>query len=132
LTANDAGREIAKKLEKAKIPTDRILILKNDRDGGLTPEDLVSADAFAAAVNEELRRSHPDGATMQPGSIPVTGRCRWLASWGKQVGIDPPSRVGVANQLVESGRTSRIVAASQRKTLSNLHRQIEHALASVR
>lgn len=128
---DEAGRAIARKLRDAGIPDGRIIALGGSVDSGVTPEDLVSSEAYANAVNEELSRSRPGTAGVEFASVPESSRSHWLQTWADSAGANPPARVAVANRLVELGLKGMITAESHRLRLAALHNDIERALKAV-
>lgn len=105
---------------------------------GCTLEDLVKADLFAQAVNDELTTWSLGSFRIEAASVPKTGRWKWLEEVGLRAGSDISSlgKVRVAQRMVDArnldGETlasdvSR-VAIDLRRRLGKLHDAIVKVL----
>lgn len=100
-------------LLSAGIDEGRIVTLVGE-GSGLSTEDLVAPDIYAAAVNEELRRSHGESTpSLDPSDLPQSGRSATVAAWCEQQGVPEPNKGAVAHRIADQ-RSERRLADSQR------------------
>jgi len=113
---DDGGVNNRAHLISAGIDGGRIVILGGE-GSGLSTEDLVAPDVYAAAINEELRRSQGENApSLDPGDLPQTGRPAAVAAWCEQQGVPEPNKGAVARRIADQ-RSERRLADPQRVDL---------------
>jgi energy-coupling factor transporter ATP-binding protein EcfA2 len=120
------GRAVKRKLIRQGVREEQIVTI-NDGGRGLALEDLLDRDAYLAAVNEELRRSHGDQQQMSRRHMPDSGRPRAVDRWCLDRGLEPPSKRAVANRLLERDTSAPLV---DRKRVAAV-RALSTALAAV-
>jgi predicted ATP-dependent endonuclease of OLD family len=122
---DEGGADNRAHLESSKIPPERILTL-GGAGSGLTTEDLVVADVFVEAVNEELRRSHgEDVARLTIESVPSPGRWRGLEKWCKPKGLAVPNKGAVAHRIADQRSEGALVASEHAELLRMLHDELK-------
>lgn len=106
------------KLLSEGIPDDAILIL-GGANSGVTLEDLVDAGALADAVSAYARDKgqHDEFPSRSLGK----NRMAAIERWCEKRGIQPPSKVVLANRLVSMRAERTLVAEDHRETLIGLH-----------
>ena len=92
---DEGGKDICRVLTKAGVPQTRLFSLPE----GTTIEDLVASQTFAAAVNEEFRRSGID-ATFDE-ALPDVGRYAILEAWCQDHSIGVPMKRAIASRVLE-------------------------------
>jgi predicted ATP-dependent endonuclease of OLD family len=120
------GEDLMKKVTAAGIDEDRVVLL-GGAGSGLVIEDIVAPQVYVDAVNEVLGRLGEAGGlavtdldeTNGPGSV---------AAWCKREGVDIPSKVAVAHQVVEQRTTERLVDPDRVGVLRQLHEEVSAAL----
>jgi predicted ATP-dependent endonuclease of OLD family len=128
LDSDAGGDEICKKLRRARIPDVRILRLSDSENQGLVVEDLIDADAYLAAVNEELRRSHGSSVSLSAAELTEIARPTAVRTWCKSNGVDPPNKRAVAYGLLELRGERRLLAEQRQALLEQLYLNIINAL----
>jgi predicted ATP-dependent endonuclease of OLD family len=128
LDSDAAGDEKVKLLLGSGVPANRILRLGSARSR-LVLEDLLDANVYLAAVNQELRRWHID-IRVPASAVPAVGRPAAISAWcAKQTPpINAPGKRAVAQRVLESARTQSIVASNRRAAVRKLHATIERLL----
>jgi hypothetical protein len=102
LVDGDAGgRTHMANLRGAGIDDARILDLQVLADYGVTPEDCVDPAVLVAAANQEGAPFWGDLA-LAPVDLPACGRSRAIADWCKSNGVPSPSKVRIAQSVVEA------------------------------
>lgn len=128
LVDGDAGgRAIRRKLIGTGIPEDRVISLA-EFDSDLTIEDFLNPVAYAAAVNEELRRSH--GTVEMPASVVEvrTKRAAAVTTWCRRRSINPPNKVAVAYRVLERRREIDILDRRRKSQLTAVHKEVFSSL----
>ncbi len=75
LDADEGGKDLSRKLRGAGILEVKIFHIPDDVQQGLVIEDIVDAEVYVRAVNEELRRSHNGSDYSFPlDRLPASGR----------------------------------------------------------
>jgi predicted ATP-dependent endonuclease of OLD family len=121
---DEGGRALRRRLRRAGVPDDRIVPLAGARSEKVL-EDLVRADAYVRAFNEELRRSGHE-VEISASAIDGVNRPRRAAAWCRARKIEPPSKPNVAYRLVEFAREGdELLNSSGRKSVRGLHKQLE-------
>lgn len=102
---DDGGEAIRAKLVAGGVPEDTIFSLGRVA-AGLTLEDLVRADMFAAAVNKELDTWGLGPMRVDAAQVPASGRWSWLLAEGTSTStpIEKLSKARVAQCIVDGGR----------------------------
>lgn len=120
------GADNRRNVGSSNIPAERILILGGE-GSDLTTEDLVQADVFVEAVNEELRRSYgEDAARLVAGNVSSPGRWRNLEAWCEAEGLAVPNKGAVAHRIADQRHMRPLVAAEHVDTLRALHTELAH------
>lgn len=126
LVDGDAGGDaiIADKLEPAGVREEEIVRLLDDDGGGLTLEDLVEESVFATAVDAELRRWQTVPATITGEDVRQRPRMRSVELWCRQRNLKPPSKIAIAQRIVDQRAKSSLLDQSLRPALLNAHNRI--------
>jgi glycine/D-amino acid oxidase-like deaminating enzyme/predicted ATP-dependent endonuclease of OLD family len=121
LVDGDAGGAVNRaNLAGNEIPPERIVTLGGP-GSGFAVEDLLSPDVYAAAVNEELRRSLGDqAAQLVPHELPASGRPGFVSAWCADRSLPEPNKGAIAHRAAD--------ARSERKIGSELHAPLLQAL----
>lgn len=122
-----AGRSIRKKLIANGVPEERIIVLGEGTAQGLIVEDLLLADVYRKAVNEELQKSHGQSIAIPRSTIPDRARSAAVRRWCASRRIDEPNRAAVAARVVEM-REQRLLSRQGSRTARKLHAQIRRVL----
>jgi hypothetical protein len=106
---DEGGVAIRSKLVAGGVSEDTIFSLGRVA-AGLTLEDLVRADLFADAVNQELDTWGLGPMRVDAGQIPPTGRWSWLLAEGASTSTptDKLSKARVAQRMVDAGRDNEL------------------------
>lgn len=101
------GAAYSASLRGVGVPASSILDLSCGNDSFSTPEDLLSLEAYCEAVNRE---GEPfwNGERIETSLLQVPGRAKAVEDWCKKRGFDPPSKVRVAQNLVEMSRADLV------------------------
>ncbi len=111
------GIALRDRLVSSGAPNDRIAVLD-----GMTLEDTVDRDAYRAAVHAEaVAANGSDDVAMPTGEFPAP-RAAAVKAWFEQAGLVAPSKIAVANRLVQDGKA--IPSESGRKALQDLHNRL--------
>lgn len=104
---DEGGAAIRAKLVGGGVSEDTIFSL-GVALAGCTLEDLVRADLFADAVNQELDTWGLGPMRVDVAQVPATGRWSWLLAEGASTTtpIDKLSKARVAQRIVDAGRDS--------------------------
>ena len=102
-------------------------------DGGssrrpIRSEDLIDAEVYVRAVNEELRRSHGPVYSFPLGRLPAAGRPTEVQTWCSENGISAPKKTAIAYRVLEEGIGQSVLAARYREPLKQLFGSISAAL----
>lgn len=124
LTDGDAGGiEIQKKLAKAGIDAKRCFLLPK-KPNAILLEDYIKADLYVKAINEECKRSYGDTYVIKASDLSVTNRPEAVKKWCKSHNIRIPSKVVIANRILEylsEDPTIEIIDKKHRGDLLKLH-----------
>lgn len=141
--ADEGGLRNRQKLRDAGVESADIFVLgvanpaQLDTDGAdpptpLTIEDLVAADVYLSAVNQELSRHERE---MAEADIPDVRRKNAVSTWCTARGIDPPSERTVSQRIIDIGRERRmngeppaLVARARRDLLRRLDTRLSQRL----
>lgn len=123
---DQAGRGIKKKLQSAGVPSNDIVALGGE-SSGMTLEDLLSATAFRAAVEATFRRSGQD-PNLKSIPAPRIGRASALRAACEAVGVAPPSKRVLAQEIVILARSSSVLSMPGAAVLRRLHATIADRL----
>lgn len=125
---DDGGSDNRHHLQASGIPAERIVTL-GGAGSGLTTEDLVRAEVFVDAVNEELRRSHGEqAARLAADDVSVPGRWHSLKRWCENEDLPVPNKGAVAHRVADGHSTRPLVADESVELLRALHDQLENLL----
>ncbi|RUA25819.1 MAG: hypothetical protein DSY74_07760 [Actinobacteria bacterium] len=104
---DDGGAKLKTALTDAGVPESLIAQL------GLPGiENVLDSDAYRAAVSALLPECNPEVAASDLPEVPViavgngSSAAKWMYDWIKSVGLKAPSKVAVANWLVENDRST--------------------------
>jgi len=118
---DDGGAGNQADLRSAGIAADRIVIVGGE-GSGLSTEDLVAPEVYAAAINEELRRSHGENAPrLDPGALPETGRPAAVAAWCEQQGVPEPNKGAVAHRIADQRSERSLVDPAREDLVEELY-----------
>jgi hypothetical protein len=96
-----AASKFAARLEKIGIDRGRILSLGTNDDGKpLVVEDLLDAETYVRAVNEELLSWPPHTGSLSTTTLPKSRRPVHLESMCRSLGRQAPSKVQVAAEVL--------------------------------
>ena len=111
------GMKLRRRLVRSGVPQDRIAVIR-----GMTLEDTVNIEAYCDAahqeaklINEEPAEQIPDDRLRPPIASSVT-------NWYKDKGRKAPSKVAVANRLVQDGKAQP--SKEGKEVLRDLHEQV--------
>jgi len=117
---DEGGRNLRARLRGARIPADRILSLAGERSE-MVIEDVLEADIYVAAFNEELRRSGAP-TSLPKAAIRGNNRPRRAREWCEKNSVHEPSKVNVAYRVIERRRESgALLDRRGRQVLRVLH-----------
>jgi hypothetical protein len=88
----------------------------------MTLEDTVELDAYRSAVSAEAIAANKAAVTEMPVREFSTPRATAVEMWYKHAGLIAPSKIAVANRLVQDGRAVPSEAGSA--VLRALHEQL--------
>jgi len=125
---DDNGRKIARSLERSGVPSDHIVPIAISGIGDSTIEDLLDVSAYAAAVNEELRRSHGDAVRITEDSLRTANRPHAVAEACAALDVPPPNKTAVARRLVEFESDRTLLSADGTTALNDVYRRLLTAL----
>lgn len=97
---DEGGQAIERKLREAGIEPSRIVRLVNGAEQ-LETEDLIKADLYARAVNEELRCWNEISDEFSEHDVAPSLRTKALTSWCEARGYDVPDKVAIAQRIVD-------------------------------
>lgn len=102
---DEGGRAIRAKLIAGGVSEDMIFTLGRVA-AGYTLEDLIRAELFADAVNQELSTWGLGPLCVEAAKVPATARWSWLLAEGASTGtpIEKLSKARVAQRIVDAGR----------------------------
>jgi len=124
LDSDAAGRNLRRKLRDAGVAAKRIFQIPG-RQRGLVVEDLIEAEVYVRAVNEELRRSHGPDYSFPDDRLPAVGRPKEVETWCNENGIkNPPKKTAVAYRVLEEGIGQSVLAERYHKPITLLFRDI--------
>jgi hypothetical protein len=131
---DEGGRTHSKNLRESGIDESRIIDLAAVGGEGFTPEDGVDFAILLSAVNRE---GGPfwNGAVLAEDGLPLTGRSKAIEDWCKGKGLQPVSKVRVAQTVVESSwgdladgedvdEEGRISSPDGAEVFAELHRRL--------
>jgi len=129
LDGDDAGDRKEALLVAAMIPQDRILRL-GSRRSRVVLEDLLDADVYLRAVNEELARWHGDDVQIPKSAMTATSRPSAVAAWCKRQRppLAVPSKRAIAYRVLEQAKSRSVLQTRRRETVRKLHREITELL----
>ncbi len=116
------------KLTGAGISADKIFLIPDDQGQELVIEDLVDAEVYVQAVNEELRRSVGSDYSFPAERLPVAGRPKEVETWCNQEGISAPSKTAVAYRVLDEGIGRSVLAERYHEPIEQLFKGITSAL----
>ncbi len=124
LDGDTAGETLRKGLMRHGVPDSRIVM-------GPVPgiENLLSPDVYRDAVSAILTECNPSVALPSLPRLGPPGRSPWgsqLTKWAEGTGLKMPSKVAVANRIVEERRA--VVSPMYSQALAALHEQLLKAL----
>lgn len=124
---DDGGRKLTKKIHEEGVPMNRIIPIGGASNSGLTVEDLVSAEVYASAVNEEIGRR---GASERISALDIQGpkRVDQVESWCVENGVAIPGKVAVAHHVVRLKSEHTIVDPDQASAVRDLHSALRDAI----
>ncbi len=91
-------------------------------------EDLLQAELYLAAVNEELRRSHGDAHQLDQKAVPARNRPAALEAWCQDHKIASPTRAKIAAHVLAQVEDKRLVAPSQSRHLTKVFEEVSRIL----
>lgn len=128
LDGDDSGLARRKYLEEQGVPRRRILLLQSSREP-LELEDLVHPEVYITAVNayaEDVGAS--ERFTMSELPSETCHRHEALMTWFARNNLAPPSKIAIANKVLECRGEMPLVEPRRRASLKKLHRQVSELL----
>lgn len=121
--SDDGGAELRSMLKRNGVEHDRIFEYTPGKMCEL--EDLVKLDLYVDAVNAELECWEAPRIRLLVKDFGTDRlRTKVLERWCKEHSIAPPSKVTVAQRLVEMAADTQIVAKDAKATLKRLHKKL--------
>jgi len=129
LDGDEAGGAKEALLIAAGVPTSRILRV-GSRRSKIVLEDLLDADVYLNAVNEELARWHGEGVQMPKSAMTGTLRSAAVEAWCNRQSpkVPVPSKRAVAHRVLEQAKIRSVLQSRRSGVLRTLHRDIAQLL----
>lgn len=128
LTDGDrGGRDLKNMLVGQGVGEDRILALV-DGSVELEIEDLLDAEIYCAAINDELRCWQEPPSEVTPGDVPGGLRTKALEVWSLSNGVKAPDKVAVAQRVADRAAERDIFDADRIPMIKTLFGDICAAL----
>lgn len=127
---DDGGARLKANLTDAGVPDHLIADL-----GTAGIENLLTEDSYRAAISALLPECNPEVSASEMPEVHLTDAgegdsvARWMSDWLKGEGLKPPSKVAVANWLVENNRAS--ASAEGTEVLKAVHANLLAAFGIV-
>ena len=128
LDADKGGDDLIKQLEAAGISDNSIFQVPRSGHENFVIEDLVDADVYVRAVNEELRLSHGSGYQFLADTLPESNRPEVLRTWCSEQGIREPRKRAVAYRVLEIGAGGPVLEKRYYATVQQLFTRISARL----
>lgn len=126
LDGDEGGKERERLLVEANVPSDQIIRLPEE----MTLEDLISAEAMAAAYNRVLSQYAPS-LSVEPSELPAKGRVEYVRRLAVSNAKDEPARQKVIAEVLTStgvNNDSGILDPKHVDLVSELVGRLERAL----
>jgi hypothetical protein len=129
LDADDSGRKRRQELIDGHIPGKRILLITEE--GDLEIEDLITADAYTAAVGLYLADIGAE-ATFLKDELPSEPckRPEAIDAWCETRNLRAPGKTAIANKLIDLAGSQPLLAEQHVATVRGLHRGLQHLFDS--
>lgn len=114
---DSGGIALKNRLVASGVPDDRIATLSN-----MTLEDLVDLPAYRTAVHEEAVAANSANIPEMPVGEFSAPRANAVKAWFENAGLTTPSKIAVANRLVQNGKA--VPSEEGRQALRDLHSQV--------
>lgn len=114
---DQGGARLRERLIAGGVPGDRIAVLT-----GMTLEDAVDLDSYRTAVKAEADAANGSMTEEMPSAEFSAPRASAVERWYKQLGLIPPSKIAVANRLVQEGKA--IPSEEGQACLRALHEEL--------
>jgi predicted ATP-dependent endonuclease of OLD family len=113
------GSELKKRLMNSGVPEERIAVIR-----GMTLEDTVDLNAYVDAVHAEAVTVNAEKADVarMPADMFSLPRASSVRTWYKRARLIAPSKIAVANRLVQDGRA--LPSEEGCELLQELHNQV--------
>jgi len=95
---DEAGLELKERLVDSGVPEERIAVIT-----GMTLEDMVNNGAYLEAVHKEAAVANGAKAELIPPDVLRPPKAASVDKWYKKAELKPPSKIAVANRLVQDG-----------------------------
>ena len=128
LDSDDGGQDLHRELSSAGISEDKIFHIPDDGQHGVVIEDLIDAEIYVQAVNEELRRSNGDNYLFPVDRLTAAGRPAAVEEWCSENAISQPRKVAVAYRVLEKGGGKLALAETYRELIRQLFESINNVL----
>jgi predicted ATP-dependent endonuclease of OLD family len=126
LTDHDSsGLEIHKKIRKAGIDSNRLLLLPSPNSEVTVIEDLVKKESY---LNAEIRRSHGDEFRISDSDLGDSNRPRGVENWCKSKNIRSPNKRAVAYRILENQYDFPLLDEAQITLMQELFEKIRSTL----
>jgi 5S rRNA maturation endonuclease (ribonuclease M5) len=102
---DESGDRIRTRLEKAGVAQAHIISIRELTGSPVTIEDFVSAEVFAAALNALLHRWNDLDSEIQVSELRDNNRWTLCEEWCEQHGVAPPSKLQLAQEVVDRRRS---------------------------
>lgn len=123
---DEGGRSFRARLRGTNVPNERIVSIGGPRSE-LVLEDLIARDVYIAAVNEELRRSGID-KRIRASDVRGKNRPLKLRTWCQRHDLREPTKVNVANRILDQRLDHPLVAADRLIDVRTLYAELRRAL----
>lgn len=115
------GMNILAKLTAAGVTESRVLVLTDPDSGApLEVEDLIDAETYVAAVNDELRCWNEVLVECTVADVGDELRTKALEAWCTEKGLPPPDKAAVAQRVVDRSTEGPVHAVAREGMLSSL------------
>jgi predicted ATPase len=122
------GTDNRSHLESNGIPAERIVTLGGE-ESGIGLEDMLAADVYLAAVNEELRRSHGEAAgQLTSDDFKGVGRSATVEAWCLSRNLPVPNKGSIAHRVADQRSERNLVSPNHVDVLRGLHSQLQELL----
>ena len=122
LDGDDAGVKLKKALADEGADPNKVKTYRDFVDEPLVFEDLIDADSYTEAVNEELQTWQNPKSDLDSSDLPDVDRAEAVEQWCDGQGLDGPAKTNVCQRLAKKASQGvRIVNSDNEQILRELH-----------